>query len=159
MSLFQTRVVGCVLTLFLATWSVQGCTTATTPDLGTSDKLVAALSAQADRWDKAIVRKDRQAIESNMAEDFRHIDGRGNVETKKPFVEDLVSPDLIIDPYSVEEFDVRIYGDVALLSGRTQMTGKYQGKPFSSHYRYIDIYVRRKDEWKIVSVQISKIPS
>jgi ketosteroid isomerase-like protein len=59
----------------------------------------------------------------------------------------------------VEDFDVRVYGDVALLSGRTRMTGNYRGEPFASHYRYIDIYVRRGSEWKIVSVQISPIPS
>jgi ketosteroid isomerase-like protein len=53
---------------------------------------------------------------------------------------------------------VRLYGDVALLAGRTRMTGRYQGKTFSSHYRYIDIYVKRGGAWQIVSVQISKIP-
>lgn len=119
---------------------------------------VAALTAQADRWDQAIVRKDRAAIEANMADDFRQIDGQGHVETKQSFVDDLVSPDLLIDPYTVEEFDVRLFGDVALLSGRTRMTGRYQGKPFASHYRYIDIYVKRGGVWKIVSVQISRIP-
>jgi len=122
------------------------------------DTLAAELTAQADRWDKAIVRKDRAAIEANMADDFRQIDGSGNVETKASFVDDLVSAELQIDPYAVEELDVRVYGDVALLSGRTRMTGRYQGKAFSSHYRYIDIYVRRDGAWKIVSVQISRIP-
>jgi ketosteroid isomerase-like protein len=120
--------------------------------------LVAELTAQADRWDKAIVKKDRASIEANMAEDFRNIDGAGNVEEKTAFVEGLMSADLEIDPYSVEDFDVRVHGDVALLSGRTRMTGRYQGKPFVSHYRYIDIYVRRGGVWKIVSVQISRIP-
>ncbi|HET9315134.1 MAG TPA: nuclear transport factor 2 family protein [Vicinamibacteria bacterium] len=120
--------------------------------------LVERLTAQADAWDKAIVRKDRAAIEANMAEDFRQIDRAGNVETKKSFVDGLVSPDLTIDPYTVEDFDVRLYADTALLSGRTRMTGRYQGKPFTSHYRYIDIYVRQGDAWRIVSVQISPIP-
>ena len=124
----------------------------------TGSEVAAALSAQADGWDKAIVRKDRAAIEENMAEDFRQIDGQGNVETRRSFVDDLLAPDLSIDPYTVADFDVRLYGDVALLSGRTRMTGRYQGKPFSSHYRYIDIYVRRDGRWRIVSVQISKLP-
>jgi hypothetical protein len=38
------------------------------------------------------------------------------------------------------------------------MTGSYQGKPFRSNYRYIDIYVRRAGVWRVVSVQISKMP-
>jgi ketosteroid isomerase-like protein len=119
---------------------------------------VALLAAQADAWDKAIVRKDRAAIEANMAEDFRQIDGAGNVETRASFVDGLMSEDLVIDPYTVEDFDVRLYGDTALLSGRTRMTGRYQGKPFASHYRYIDVYVRKGEAWAIVSVQISPIP-
>jgi ketosteroid isomerase-like protein len=139
--------------------SLQAC--APMPNTQRSDPsaIVATLTSQADAWDKAIVRKDRRAIEENMAEDFRQIDGAGNVETKASFVTDIVSADLRIDPYTVEDFDVRLYGDVALLCGRTRMTGTYQGKPFTSHYRYIDIYVKRDGAWKIVSVQISRIPN
>ena len=139
--------------------SLQACAPVNGTAAIDSRAVIATLTAQADAWDKAIVRKDRAAIEGNMAEDFRQIDGAGNVETKQSFVDDIVSPDLRIDPYTVEDFDVRVYGDVALLSGRTRMTGTYQGKPFTSHYRYIDIYVRRGGEWKIVSVQISRIPN
>ena len=126
-------------------------------EAGIGDDAVELLARQADLWDKAIVRKDRAAIEANMGDDFRQIDGAGNLETKVSFVEGIMSPSLEIDAYTVEDFDVRLYGDVALLSGRTNMTGRYDGKPFSSHYRYIDIYVRRGGVWKIVSVQISKI--
>lgn len=129
------------------------------PAKKTDATAIATLSAQADKWDKAIVRKDRAAIEANMAEDFRQIDGAGNVETKASFVEDLLSPKLVIHPYMVEDFEVRLYGDVALLTGRTRMTGSYDGKAFESHYRYTDIYVRRGSTWKIVSVQISKLPN
>lgn len=109
-------------------------------------------------WDQAIVRKDEKAVADNMAEDFRQIDGYGNLETKKSFVAGIVDPKLSIDPYTVEDFEVRFYGDTALLSGRTHMTGKYDGKVFESNYRYIDIYVRRDGAWKIVSVQITRIP-
>lgn len=128
-----------------------------TPVAPDVQKEIVQLTAQADAWDKAIVRKDRAAIEANMADDFRQIDSAGNVETKASFVDGLMSDKLEIDPYTVEEFDVRLYGDVALLSGRTNMTGRYEGEPFTSHYRYIDIYARKDAAWKIVSVQITKI--
>ena len=49
------------------------------------------------------------------------------------------------------------YGDVALLSGTTRMTGREDGEAFKTHYRYIDIYVRRDGKWRIVSVQITRI--
>ncbi|HUQ10537.1 MAG TPA: nuclear transport factor 2 family protein [Steroidobacteraceae bacterium] len=119
---------------------------------------VAKLTQLSNAWDQAIVAKQQAAVANNMAEDFRIIDGYGNVDGKKKFVEDILDARLTIDPYTVEDFEVRLYGDTALLSGRTHMTGKYDGKPFDSNYRYIDIYVRRNGEWKIVSVQITKFP-
>jgi len=119
---------------------------------------VATLTRLSDDWDKAIVAKNEKAIAGNMAEDFRIIDGYGNVDGKSAFVADILDPKLVIDPYTVEEFNVRLYGDTALLSGRTRMTGKHDGKPFESNYRYIDIYVRSKGAWKIVSVQITRLP-
>lgn len=120
--------------------------------------LVARLKAQADAWDRAIVRKDRAAIAANMAEDFRQIDGDADIEDKKNFLDGVLSDKLVIDPYTVEDFEVRLYGDTALLSGRTAMTGRWDGKPFKTHYRYIDIYAKQPDgQWKIVSVQITRV--
>jgi ketosteroid isomerase-like protein len=118
---------------------------------------VQALTQQSDAWDKAILRKDQAAIEANMADDFRNIDGDADVADKAQFVAGLMSDKLSIDPYTVEDFDVRIYGDVALLYGRTRMTGHYDGKAFTSHYRYIDIYVRRGGKWRVTSVQITRV--
>jgi ketosteroid isomerase-like protein len=119
---------------------------------------VAELKRLSDAWDQAIIRKDEAAIAGNMAEDFRQIDGYGNLETKRSFVAGILDAKLTIDPYTVEDFEIRLYGDTALLSGRTHMTGRFDGKAFESNYRYIDIYVRRGGQWKIVSVQITKLP-
>jgi ketosteroid isomerase-like protein len=121
------------------------------------DADVATLKKLSDAWDAAIVRKDEKAIADNMAEDFRQIDGDGNVETKASFVAGLVDPKLRIDPYTVEDFEVKLLGDTALIYGRSRMTGSFDGEPFVSNYRYIDIYARRGGEWKIVSVQITRI--
>ncbi|MES2951758.1 MAG: nuclear transport factor 2 family protein [Pseudomonadota bacterium] len=138
--------------------SLGGCSVAITSSQDAQSADIAQLTRQADAWDKAIVRKDLAAIETNMADDFRQIDGDADIETKASFVAGLVSPKLTINPYTVEDFEVRLYGDVALLSGRTHMTGSYDGKTFASHYRYIDVYARRNRVRKIVSVQITKKP-
>jgi ketosteroid isomerase-like protein len=117
----------------------------------------AQLARQAADWDAAIIRKDAAAIERNMADDFRSIQKDGSVCSRVSFLGDLLAHDLVIDPYTVEEFEVRLFGDVALLTGRTRMTGKEGGAPFTSHYRYTDTYVRRGGRWKVVSVQITGV--
>lgn len=120
---------------------------------------MAALERQAEAWDRAIVAKDRAAIAANMAADFRQIRGNGEIVDGATFLADITDPRLEIDPYGVEDFSVRLYGDVALLCGRTRMTGRYDGEPFVSHYRYIDLYVRRGGVWRVASVQITKLPA
>ncbi|MFN7958689.1 MAG: nuclear transport factor 2 family protein [Holophagaceae bacterium] len=122
---------------------------------GSDRALAAQLKAQAEAWDQAILRKDAPAIAENLTADFRHIGKGGDLADRATFLRDLLSPDLVIHPYTVEDFDVRIYGDCALLCGRTRMTGTYQGRPFTSHYRYIDTYVRQDGRWRVCSVQIT----
>ena len=92
-----------------------------------------------------------------MADDFRQIDASGNVDAKASFVDDLVDPKLALEPYRVAEFDVRLYGDTALLSGRVRFVGRYDGKPFANDVRYVDVYVRRGGAWKVVGVQLSPV--
>jgi ketosteroid isomerase-like protein len=144
--------------LCLVAVSLAGCSRTMTAPPAADPGLIAALTRQADQWDKAIVRKDLAAIASNMTPDFRQIRSNGTVINREVFLRDITSPDLVIDPYTVEDFDLRLYGDVALLCGRTRMTGRYAGKSFTSHYRYIDIYVRRDGQWKVCSVQTTSIP-
>jgi len=137
---------------------VAACASPRTESASDDGNLAAALARQGDAWDKAIVRKDVAAIAANMADDFRNIRSNGSVVDKDTFLREITAPELVIDPYTVEDFDVRVYGDTALLSGRTRMTGRDSGKPFVAHYRYIDVYVRRGGVWRVVSVQITSIP-
>lgn len=124
--------------------------TVVTPD---SDRK--ALTTQAEAWDKAIVAKDRAGIETNMWPDFRQIRGGGHVATRDEFVKDVLDPGFSMEPYVVEDFEIRLFGDTALLYGRIRMSGKDGGSPWNAHFRYIDTYVRRDGQWKVVSVQVT----
>ncbi|MBI1752049.1 MAG: nuclear transport factor 2 family protein [Acidobacteria bacterium] len=120
--------------------------------------VTAMLKQQADRWDQDIIKKDLSAIAKNMSEDFRHISNKGAISNKETFLQEIVSPDLVIHPYTVEDFDIRVYGNCALLCGRTKMTGSYKGNPFQSYYRYVDTYTLSNGQWKVCNVQITNIP-
>jgi ketosteroid isomerase-like protein len=119
--------------------------------------LHAALKAQADAWDAAIVRKDRQAIAKNMSETFLQIGSDGMTADKTQFLQNITSPDLVIEPYTVEDFRIRTYGNTALINGVTDMHGTYEGKPFRVHYRYTDTYVKEGGVWRVVNVQTTRI--
>ena len=117
----------------------------------------AQLRAQATAWDHDIVRKDKAGVERNLYARFFQIDGEGGRHARAEFIAMLLDPKLEIDPYEVPDLEVHRYGDMAQLTGTTYMTGHYDGKPFTSHYRYIDTYVREHGRWSVVSVQITRL--
>ena len=149
----MTRSIHLMLCVILAAL-MAGCTTTPTAK---PDSTIQLLTAQADAWDQAIVAKNAAAVAANVASDFTQIESGGAVVGRDEFVKDLLDPSLRIDPYKVEDFGVRVYGDTALLTGRIRMTGSAEGKPFSSHFRYIDVYVKRDGAWKVVSIQITRM--
>lgn len=115
------------------------------------------LRQQATAWDEAIWRKDEKAIVANIGEGFRQVDGQGHVSAKTEFVADLLDPELHINPYTVENFEVKVLGEVALLTAETHMTGTYQQKAFQSYYRYVDVYHRVDGRWVVVYIQITRL--
>lgn len=119
---------------------------------------IAALKTQAAAWDDAIVHKQRGAIEANMAPEFLHIGEDGTLSDRTAFLDAILSEHLSIAPYAMDGLQVRMFGDAALLTGTTRMRGAWRGKPFSSHYRFTDTYVRRDGAWRVVHVQITALP-
>lgn len=120
-------------------------------------QLEARLKHQADAWDQAIIRKDRPAIRSNIGDRFIQIGSDGGSSDKEAFIDGLMDEKLSIDPYQVEDLRVRVYGDTAILTGTTAMHGSYNGKAFSSHYRFTDVYVKQGESWRVVNVQTTPI--
>jgi ketosteroid isomerase-like protein len=135
--------------------AIGACTTSGGTSAGSVEP---ALRAQADAWDAAIVRKDRDAIAANMADSFMQTGSDGRIADKAAFLDAITADKLVLAPYTVEDFRVRFYGDTALISGRTDMHGSWDGKPFRSNYRFTDTYVREADgRWRVVNVQTTEI--
>jgi len=153
----MTRSIHLILCAFVASLVAAGCANTSPANDGASAQLTAQLTAQADAWDQAIVAKNAAAVAANVAPDFTQIESGGAVIGRDEFIKDLLDPTLRIDPYKVEDFGIRVYGDTALLTGRIRMTGVSEGKPFVSHFRYIDIYVKREGAWKVVSIQTTRM--
>lgn len=152
----------CLLTALLAAALGLGLPAAAVPAAAAHTGLAvdaAVLKAQAVAWDNAIVHKHRPAIEANMAAEFLHIGENGVVSDRKAFLDSILSEHLAIAPYAMEDLQVRLFGDAALLTGTTRMHGSWRGKPFSSHYRFTDTYIRREGGWQVVQVQITALPS
>jgi ketosteroid isomerase-like protein len=112
-----------------------------------------------NRWNDAIVKHDRAFFDQILADDYISTDFDGNVGTKADFLEFLRSGESVIASSIVDDMKVRIYGDTAVVTGRTTTVNEqYQGKDLSGQYRWTDTWVKYYlARWRCVAEHVSRI--
>jgi ketosteroid isomerase-like protein len=112
-----------------------------------------------NRWNDAIVKHDRAFFDQILADDYISTDFDGNVGTKADFLEFLRSGESVIASSIVDDMKVRIYGDTAVVTGRTTTVNEqYQGKDLSGQYRWTDTWVKYYlGRWRCVAEHVSTI--
>ena len=90
-----------------------------------------------------------------MATDYVGVDARGQVQTKNDVLLRFASPDLRITRIETADVSVRVFGDAAIISGRSSSRGSFKGQPLGGRFRFIDIWICREDRWQIVASQMT----
>ena len=113
---------------------------------------IKAIEAIEQRIAKAWVDHDRAAIDAILAPEWSVTDANGQMLTKQQVMqESFGSTDRRIDRMVIDEVNVRLYGDVAVATGRTEATGSYRGTSASVVLRFTDAFVRRNGRWQAVA--------
>ncbi len=123
---------------------------------GTESKLADKSTVERlnEQYIEAFMNANVTWYQRHLADDFVCIEPDAAVLGKAEFLRRRSEGPGISD-YKLENVNVRIYGDTALV----QATGRFtrpDGSPGVS--RYTDIYVRMNGEWKVVSAQITPAP-
>lgn len=100
---------------------------------------------------KAWVDGNQAAIDGILAAEWSVTDGSGHLLTKQQVMQETFgSTDRRIERMVVDEVKVRVYGEVAVATGRTQATGSYRGTSASVLLRFTDVFVLRDGRWQAV---------
>lgn len=110
------------------------------------------------RWDRALIDKDRAALESILADDFVIVTADGRTGGKQDLIAVTVNWTGRVQPFETQDVRVRIYGDVAVLTGWFQQTVVDNGAATSTRIRYTDVYRRTDKGWVAVSAQATVAP-
>jgi ketosteroid isomerase-like protein len=111
------------------------------------------IRALESRRAEALLKADVQALSNLVADDFVEISRLGQLRTKADNVRDIASGDLKLSAVRYEDLTVRVYGDVAVLTGIADNVGTARGIPFSGKVRYTRVFVRRDGRWQAVLMQ------
>src|SRR5258707_7580567 len=60
-----------------------------------------------------------------------------------------------------ENYDmkVRLYGDTAVVTGKTHAKGVSGGKPFDFQFQFTDTFVKEGGRWRLLARHVSKLPA
>jgi len=106
---------------------------------------------------KAWLEADRNTIDSILASDWSVIDLTGRVLTKAQVLQELGSGDRKIESGSVDNLNVRTFGNIAIVTGRSILAGTYQGKRVSVVQRFTDVFANRNGHWQVVASQGTQV--
>jgi ketosteroid isomerase-like protein len=100
----------------------------------------------------AFLNADVEWYLEHLTEDFEVIESDGSVLNKAEFLSNTAKgPD--VAEYKLQDVNVRIVGDVALVRGTGLWTGRNR---FQGLSRYTDVYLKTGNGWRAMSAQITR---
>jgi len=107
---------------------------------------------------KAWLSRDRAAIDAILAPEWSVTDASGQVLSKEQVMQEVFgSTERRIEAMTIDDVNVRLFGDAAVATGRTRATGSYRGTSVSVVLRFTDVFVRRDNRWQAVASHASAV--
>jgi ketosteroid isomerase-like protein len=109
------------------------------------------------QWMDSYVRQDIAFLERHLSEDYVSTFPDGTVLDKKGEIEALRSGAIALTQMKPSEMIVRTYGEAAVITGQSTIKAKVKGEEVSGEYRFIDVWIRRNNQWQAVASQVTRI--
>ncbi len=106
----------------------------------------------------ALVEASVKDLDRVLADDFILIEVMGGSEiTKSSLLAAIGSGQLKFEAIEPADSRRRVYQSTAVITGRTQMRGRFGETPFAVSSRYTHVFVEQDGRWRLVSAQGTQI--
>jgi ketosteroid isomerase-like protein len=106
----------------------------------------------------AWVAGDRPAIERIIAPEWTVTGPDGQVSTRADVLRDVFETRTHrISSLTVDDVRVKVFGDAAVVTGRTRGRGESGNTPYDVEIRFTDMFVRRGGRWQAVASHASVV--
>jgi ketosteroid isomerase-like protein len=110
------------------------------------------------KYRAALLQRDAAALEQIWADDYTFTNGAGETHSKAQRLANLKSGATSLDSISEDQnMKVRVYGNVAVATGRVTIKGQYSGKQTSGQYGSINVWVKGAAGWQLVANQLTPV--
>ena len=101
----------------------------------------------------AAVSKDKAVVERVLSDHYVFVNPGGGVQEKGAAAD---GPNL--ESIQTENVVVRVDGDMAVLTGKAMVKGKFaNGADISGSYTYMRVFAKQKGQWRVAAVSIVPI--
>jgi ketosteroid isomerase-like protein len=67
------------------------------------------------------------------------------------------SGDIIFTTYEIGELIVQCYEPMSIAHVKVKLIGNFKGEGFAGDFRYLRIYLKQDEQWKIIGGQVTEI--
>jgi ketosteroid isomerase-like protein len=106
---------------------------------------------------QAVLHRDVAALDRMTSDDYTFITLKGELRTKADILKGFASGSFHYDSRQISDLKVRVYGDTALVTGRSVQKGMENGKDYSGDYLFTRVYVKERGRWVTVALQTTLI--
>jgi len=127
-------------------------TASTNPESFNASYVIETLREIEENLATAWVEGNPAFIEQLLADDWSATDLTGRVLTKAEVLQEAFgSKDRQVVSMRIDDVSVRPFGDWAIVTGRTQAAGEYQGEAAEVTLRFTDVFAYRSGHWQVVA--------
>lgn len=121
------------------------------------EELIQQFQKIEDAFNNAVITNSVAEIKKCITHDWVLVDSQGGIIPQERFFSVLEQGLLSHSTMSKEVLRVKVYGDVALVTGRGQNTGTWQGKPMEADEWITDVYKKENEKWLCVLTHLSPV--
>jgi ketosteroid isomerase-like protein len=108
-------------------------------------------------WDAAHRGRNPDFIKTILADEFVAVYSDGTRGDKAHELALAANFNQQVESSTLDDFDVKIYGETAIVRMRQTAVGVSQGSRVTLTFRYVDVFVLRDGRWQCVSSQSTKV--
>ena len=123
----------------------------------TDELLISEFQKIEDNFNKAIISNKVDEIKKCVTEDWVLVDSQGGIIPQEGFFRVLEQGLLSHDTMTKQILRVKVYGGIALVTGRGQNTGSWQGQPMEADEWITDVYKKENDNWLCVMTHLTPV--
>jgi len=113
--------------------------------------------AQKARID-AVVHADRAELETVLADDLTYVHSSGALDTKKSYIDSLLSKRVIYEGIETSDLNFRKHGNTWVLTAKAVLHIKTADRQTALPVRITEVYVKHGDHWQLEAYQSTRLP-